>query len=87
MQAVCLKAVTKKMKKKKKRYLVDAQFSTDKNLATTQHRQTLQNSNEKQYYKYWSLRLVVLTRFPSSRDSLLKLYVLVKSARTVSFEL
>jgi len=28
---------------------VDVQFSTDKKLATTQDRQTLQNSDEKQY--------------------------------------
>jgi len=35
------------MKKKKKRYLIDVQFSTDKKLATTQDRQRLQNSDGK----------------------------------------
>jgi len=30
-------------------YLIDAQFSTNKNLATTQDRQTLWNFNENQY--------------------------------------
>jgi len=76
-----------KNEKEKKRYLIDAQFSTDKKLATTQDRQTLQNSDEKQYCQYWIQRLVVFTRFPANRDCLLKLYMLVKSARTVSREL
>ena len=31
--------------------------------------------------------MVVFTRFPANRDCLLKLYMLVKSARTVSLEL
>jgi len=35
--------------KRKHRYLIDVQFSTDKKLATTQDRQTPQNSDEKQY--------------------------------------
>ena len=35
----------------------------------------------------WILHLVVFTRFPANRDCLLKLYMLVKSARTVSREL
>jgi len=48
--------------KKKKRYLIDVQFSTDNKLATTQDRQTLQNSDEKQYCQYWILRLVVFAR-------------------------
>ena len=39
MQAVCMKAVTKKWKRKK-RYFIDVQFSTDKKLSTTQNRQT-----------------------------------------------
>jgi len=73
--------------KKKKRYLIDVQFSTDKKLATTQDRLTLQNSAEKQCCQYWILRLVVVTRFPANRDCLLKLYMLVKSARTISCEL
>jgi len=50
-----MKSVTRKVKKKKKRYLNDVQFSTDKKLATTQDRQTLQNSDEKQYCQYWIL--------------------------------
>jgi len=62
-------------------------FPLTKNLATTQDRQTLQNSDEKQDCQFWILRLVVLTRFPANRDCLLKLYMLGKSARTVSREL
>jgi len=38
-----------------KPYLIDVQFSTDKKLATTQDRQALQNSDEKQYCQYWTL--------------------------------
>jgi len=38
--------------KKKKRYLIDVQFSTDKKLVTTQDRQRLQKSDEKQYCQY-----------------------------------
>jgi len=56
-------------------------------LATTQDRQILQNSDEQQRCQFWILRLVVFTRFPANRDCLLKLYMLVKSARTVSREL
>jgi len=44
-----MKAVTEKERKRKKRCLIDVQFSTNKNLATTQDRQTLQNSDEKRY--------------------------------------
>jgi len=51
----------KKNEKEKKRYLIDVQFSTDKKLATTQDRQTLQNADEKQYCQYWILPLVVLS--------------------------
>ena len=58
-----------------------------KKLATTQDRQILQNSDEKQDCQFCILRLVVFTRFPANRDCLLKLYMLVKSARTVSREL
>ena len=64
IQAACMKAVTKKEWKRKKRYLTDVQFSTDKKLATTQDRQKLQNSDEKQDCQYWILRLVVLLDFP-----------------------
>jgi len=71
----------------KKGYLIDVQFSTDKKLATTQDRQTLQNSDEKQYCQYWIPRLAVFTRFPANRDCLLKVRMLVNSARTVSREL
>jgi len=74
-------------KNEKKRDSSDVQFSTDKKLATTQDRQTVQNSDEKQYCQYWILGLVVFTGFPAKRDCLLKLYMLVKSARTVSREL
>ena len=61
-------------------------FPLTKNLATTQDRQILQNSDEKQDCQFWILRLVVFTRFPENRDCLLKIYMLVKSARTVSHE-
>jgi len=43
---------------KKGQYL-DVQSSTDKKLATTQDRQTLQNSGKMQYCQYWMLRLFV----------------------------
>jgi len=62
-------------------------FPLTKKLATTQDRQILQNSDEKQDCQFCILRLVVFTRFPANRDCLLKLYMLVKSARTVSREL
>ena len=74
-----MKAVTKKMKKQK-RYLIDVQFSTDKKLATTQDRQTLQNSDEKQYCQYWILGLVVLNQISCKQGLLVKLYTLVISA-------
>jgi len=84
IQAIFMKVFTKK--EWKKRYLIDVQFSTDKKLATMQDSQTLQNSDEKQYCQYWILRLVVFTRFRANRDCLLKLYMSVKSARTISLE-
>ena len=62
-------------------------FPLTKKLATTQDRQILQNSGKKRDWQFWILRLVVFTRFPANRDCLLKLYMLVKSARTVSREL
>jgi len=71
----------------KKTVLNWCSISTDKKLATTQDRQTLQNSDEKQYCQWWILRLVVFARYPANRVCLLKLYMLVKSARTVSREL
>jgi len=49
-------------------------FPLTKNLATTQDRQILQNSDEKQDCQFWILRLVVFTRFLQT-DCLLKLYV------------
>jgi len=63
------------------------QFSTDKKHATTQDCHIRQHFDEKQYCRFWILRLVVFTKFPAHRDCLLKLYVLVKSFRTVSREL
>ena len=62
-------------KKRMKKNLIDVKFSTDKKLATTQDRQTLQNYDEKQYCQYWILRLVVFTRFRANRVCLLKLYM------------
>jgi len=44
-------------RKKKEQYLLDVQSSTDKKLAKTQDRYTLQN--EKHYCQYRMLRLVV----------------------------
>jgi len=76
-----------KRMKKKKWVLNWCSIFPEKKLATTQDRQTLQNFDEKQYCKYWILRLVVCTRFRANRVCLLKLYMLVKSARTVSHEL
>jgi len=35
-------------------------------MLTTQDRQTLQNSDEKQYIQYWTLRLVIFARFPAT---------------------
>jgi len=61
-------------------------FPLTKKVATTQDRQILQNSDEKQDCQFWILSLVVFTRFPANRDCLLKLYMLLKSARTVSRE-
>ena len=49
-------------------------FPLTKKLATTQDRQILQNSDEKQDCQFWILRLVVFTRFLQT-DCLLKLYV------------
>ena len=62
-------------------------FPLTKKHATTQDRQTLQSSDEMQDCQFWILRLVVFARFPANRDCLLKPYMLVKSARTVSREL
>jgi len=81
-----MKAVTKKEWKRKKRYLM-SNFPLTKKLATTQGLQIPQNSDEKQDCQFWILRLVVFTRFSANRDCLLKLFMLVKSARTVSLEL
>jgi len=56
-------------------------------LATTQDLQMLQNSDKKQDCQFWILRMVVFTSLTANRDCLLKLFILVKSARTVSREL
>jgi len=70
----------KKRMEKRDQHLLDVQPSSDKKLATTQDRQTLQNSDEKRYCQYWMLRLVV----PTNRDFLLKLCMLVESAKAIS---
>jgi len=70
-----MKVVTKKNEKEKKTVFIVLRFSTDKKLATTQDRQTLQNSDEKQYCQYWILRLVVFTRFGTNRLLVETLYV------------
>ena len=61
--------------KKKKSVLNWCSIFTNKKLATTQDRQTLQNSDEKGYCQFWILRLFVLTRFHGNSDGLLKLYI------------
>ena len=76
------KWLQKNNEKETKRYLTDVQFCTDKKLAITQD-STLQNSDEKQYCQHWILRLVVFTRFRANSVCLLKLCMLVKSARKV----
>ena len=53
-QALCVKAVTKKEWKRNKWYLM-FNFPLTKKLATTQDRQILQNSDEKQDCQYWIL--------------------------------
>jgi len=75
----------KKNEKEKKRYLM-FNFPLTKN---SHQRKTLimQNFDEKQDCRFWILRLVVFTRFCANRDCLLKLNMLVKSARTVLFNL
>jgi len=75
-----------KKNEKDKKTVLDVQFPLTKKLATTEDRQILQNS-KKHDCQFWILGLVVFTRFSANRDCLLKLYMLVKSARTVSREL
>jgi len=56
---------------------------------SSQQRKTARHckTDERQYYQYWMLRLVVFNRFPANRDCLVKLYMLFRSDRTVSREL
>jgi len=68
--------------KQKKTYLIDAQFSTDKELETTQDRQKAPIES-----KIVSIRSYVWLFLLDFRDSLLKLFMLGKWARTVSREL
>ena len=71
--------------KKKEQYLIDVQFSTDKSLQqhkTARHCRTPMKSNVVSIGSY----ILFPTRLPGTRDSLLKLYMLVKSARTVCRE-
>jgi len=56
MQAEFMKAVIQK-EWKRKHYWIDVQSSTDEKLATTQDRQVLQNSDEKQYSREWILKI------------------------------
>jgi len=67
-----MKAVTKKRMKKKKTVL-DVQFSTDKKARNNARPSDTANSDEKQDCQFWILRLVVFTRFPANRDCLLTL--------------
>ena len=50
---------------------------------TSQQRKTARHCKTPMKSHIVILRLVVFTRFPANRDCLLKLYMLVKSARTV----
>jgi len=54
--------------KMKEQYLLDVQSSIDKKLATTQDRQTLQNSNEKQYCQWWMLLWLLPTRMSAQTE-------------------
>jgi len=45
------------------------------NFPLTKSSQQGKTAREKQYFRYWILRLVVFTRFRTNRDCLLKLYV------------
>jgi len=57
---------------------------------SSQQRKTARHYKTPMKHKIFSTGshvLVVFTRFPANRDCLLKLYMLVKSARTVSREL
>jgi len=60
-------------------------YPLTKELATTQDRQILQNSDEKQDCQFWILRLFVFARFPANRDCLLKLYMLVSGESRIIF--
>jgi len=63
--------------KKKEQYLLDVQRSTDKKLATTQHRQTLQSSDESNVVSIGCYVWVLPTTLPANRDCLLKPYISV----------
>jgi len=87
MQTVCMKAVTEKEWQRKK---------TELNWCSFFHRQKAHNNARppgtaklrwKAILSVLETTFVVFTRFPANRDSLLKLYVLGQSARTVSREL
>ena len=57
---------------KEKRYLIDVQFST---IGQDRQRNRARPPEEKQYFQYWILHLLVFTRFRANRDCLLKLHV------------
>ena len=85
MQAVFMKVVTKKNEKEKKRYLLVLNFPLTKSSQqrkTATHCKTPMKSNIVSIGSYVWLFLLDLAQ----TDCLLKLYMLVKSARTVSRE-
>jgi len=85
MQAVFMKVVTKKNEKEKKRYLLVLNFPLTKSsqqCKTATHCKTPMKSNIVSIGSYVWLFLLDLAQ----TDCLLKLYMLVKSARTVSRE-
>jgi len=53
--------------KRKKRYLIDVQFATDKKLEITQDRQTLQNSDENNIFSIGSYVWLFLQDFLQHR--------------------
>ena len=58
----------------------------DKKLATMQDRQTLQTPMKRNIVRIGCYAWLLPTRLPAKRDCLLKVCMLVKSARTVSRE-
>ena len=67
----------------KEKTVLDVQFPLTKSSQQRKTTRYCKNTDEKEDCQFWILRLVVFTRFPANRYCLLKLYMLVKSARTI----